>query len=191
MSDLFRMRPMSVDGAPVGGAKVIIPIGFRQPADYLTGPVAEPAGAPASPKALEIARHIATLTFPPDQIAAFLARTRDNLSGQLADVSLTEEQQSAVDGLMSALQAAVPTMLDVRAEKLAGRLSAADLAQVDAFLSTAAGRDWLALLNDNSQTEYVRMWSLVRQNVRTQFCQKYECPNFDAPAPPTSPAPAS
>jgi protein TonB len=33
LSRLFKMRPLTRDGAPVGGAKVTIPIGFQVPKD--------------------------------------------------------------------------------------------------------------------------------------------------------------
>jgi TonB family protein len=187
MADLFRMKPKTIDGAPVAGAKVIIPIGFMYPhVDADDPPPPSPVGEAPSPKALMLAKQVVADGFTSDAINAYLAKTRDNISRQFAATSLTEQEQSAVDEFMLALQAAMPTINDWRAERIARRMPESELAQLDAFMASPTGRDWMKITNSESSesgADFARTWAAVRLGARTQFCQKFACtPRPAAPA---------
>ncbi len=89
LADFFRMKPMTVDGAPVAGGKVTIPIAFMVPGDDddVSAPP-EPGGQAApSPTALELARKIVAVSYSADTIKAFIARTREAIGEQFANMS--------------------------------------------------------------------------------------------------------
>jgi TonB family protein len=187
MADLFQMKPKTIDGAPVGGAKVLIPIGFLYPHQYDGGPPPPAEAGPApSAKALALARGIVELSNPP---ATYVERARSQIGARLAALSLTEQEQAAVDSYMSALQSALPAAEDAQAERIARALPEDELGQIAAFMATPAGRDWMAAASNvtqNSQQDYVRLFAAVRNGAKALFCQTHSCPPPQPEGPPAA-----
>jgi len=190
MADLFQMKPKTIDGAPVGGAKVLIPIGFLYPRQDDDAPQAADTGPAPSANALALARGIVELSNPQ---AAYVERVRAQIGQQLASVSLTEQEQAAVDSYIAALQSAFPTFANVEADRIARSMPENELSQVAAFMATPAGRDWAAAAAAAARRgprDYAQMWAAVRDSAKAQFCQTHTCTLPHPETHPEGPAPS-
>jgi hypothetical protein len=167
---------------------VIVPIGFMYPWDQADTPTPTPApaGPPPSAKALDLARQVAVAFYTPDRIQALMQLARQTLTQQFADVSLTEQEQAALDDFVAASVAQIPQREDADAARYAQLFSEADLAQVAAFFTSPAGRVWLTRSADPSQDEAQAMERSIRLDAKLRFCAKFDC----AARRTTSPAPA-
>ena len=143
LSKYFRMKPMQLDGTPVAGGRVRIPIHFAYPANADALPATPPdATTPPTPRALALAREIATINQGPDRMAAYAKQSRDYFNQRFADVSLTEQEQAAIDAYIDAASASGPLRIDTMAHRYAAMFSEAELAEIAAFFSSAGGKAW-------------------------------------------------
>ena len=185
----FRMKPMSVDGQPVGGAKVNIPIGFspwrpQPPSPETPGPTTPSA------KALAMAHRLASLGYSAQRLEAMAKQTRTYLATQFASVTLTEQEQAAIDDYVAAYTSAGATVqIDALADRYAKQFTEQQLADIDRFFESPTGAAWLAGLaagDAEGADIYNRVQCTVQEAARKTFCAKYEC--SVAPAPPDPPA---
>jgi TonB family protein len=194
LAKYFRMKPMTLDGLPVAGGRVIVPISFRYPddddADVAPTP---PTGPPPPAKSVELALQIVTATASPEREQAMIQQTRDALNQQLAEVSLTEQEQAAIDDYIAATTAALGAQRDTEAERYARHFTEDQLTQIAAFFASPAGHAWLAdsasqlgqQLNRGEATQRA-----VRDDAHNRFCARVGCSDRRpiAPAPPKQPA---
>jgi TonB family protein len=189
LSDFFRMKPMTVDGAPVAGGRVTVPMGFMVPRPEDTAAAAAGSQPAPSPKALELARRIVGVSYSADTIRMYVAQTRTAIGQQFANMSLTEQEQAAIDEYVTAVAGAMPVVAEIRAQRLASSLSEADLAAVDNFVESSAGRAYAAAevsQSSHSPEDMGRIWASVRKEASRTYCLKYACGS----AAPSAPAPA-
>jgi TonB family protein len=192
LAQYFRMKPMQVDGTPVGGAHVTIPIKFLMPQ-----PPPLPADAPAqgpapTPKALELATRIATINLHANDTDTLANEARTFIDREFAGQSLSEQEQAALDSFVAATVALLPQRVAALADRYASRLSETELADIDAFIESPSGKAWLAFGTgdaEGSQADYIRMTQTIMADVRARFCAKYPCLPEDA-APPSATAAA-
>lgn len=188
MAPLFKMKPETIDGAPVGGARVVIPIRFATPPlpDVQPGAAAAAAPEPApTVEALSAARRIAAVITGPEAALA-LAKSRTN-SFRNAGGGVTHEQELALEAFEQAYVADLPVFAEAEAQTFARLFSPAELGQIAAFAETPAGRHWLTSGQQMAQANRQPSWALYKAAVAdaaTRFCQQVAC----ASGSPTSPA---
>jgi TonB family protein len=180
LSDFFRMKPMTMDGAPVAGGKVQIPIRFLFPHDDDEAALSVDVGSQTAPsaKALELARRIVSVSFSADRIKDYVDATRQAVGKQFAGLSLTEQEQAAIDDYMTALAAAMPSIVEARAKRLAGEASEADLAAIDGFVESSAGQAYQAVSlrdRDAEAADFARLWATVRKEASAAYCTNHAC----------------
>ena len=91
LAGFFCMKPMTVDGAPVAGGKVTIPIAFMVPGDDDdVSPCGTRRAGRTLPTALELAGKIVAVSYSADTIKAFIARTREAIGEQFANMSFLQ-----------------------------------------------------------------------------------------------------
>jgi len=112
MAPLFRMRPMAVDGAPVDGGDIRIPVRFRLPTP---SPVAA-LPARADPLALDLARRFIDLT----QLTQTFARAHDEKADELEFTEAEDLSPEVRGDAAAALRAAAKAHLADMREALAG-----------------------------------------------------------------------
>jgi TonB family protein len=186
ISQYFRMKPMSVDGASVAGGKINIPIRFapsEQPPDDPSASEAE--GLQPSPKALELARRIAATGFGPQQMQLYVDQARKFIGQRFNGVSLTEQQQAAIEDYLQAIAVTGPQRADALAHRYAREFTEQQLVDISAFLESPAGKAWMSRgTDDAAQTavENERLEKAAEEDARNRFCSKYDCLKTAAPA---------
>ena len=195
ISQFFRMRPMSVDGAPVAGGRINIPITFAAPppADVPPAPADDP---PPSPKALDLARRIAAISYGPDQMQTRADQARRQIVSQLFGASLTEQEQAGIDDYAQALADSGPAWVEALARRYARAFTEPQLEQIAAFVESPTGAAWIALgerTDAETTADNVRIQRGLFEDARNRFCSKYGCPTLAAPPAqhPSLPAPAA
>ncbi len=82
-------------------------------------------------------------------------------------------------------------MAEVKAKRLAGALSEADLASIDRFLESSAGRAYAAIEAVGSKQDAAEMGRIsadIRKDANRIYCQKYACTPTHAPVANPTPA---
>ncbi len=122
ISQFFRMKPMSVDGVAVAGAKINIPIRFAEPVQADEAADDEPATDAPHPtaKALELASRIAAISYGPARMHHYMDEARKAIGQRFNGVSLTEQQQAAIDDYVQAAGASGPQRADLLAHGTLG-----------------------------------------------------------------------
>ncbi len=192
MAGSFRMRPQTVNGAPVSGALVTIPINFKMFGDQ-PPVVADAAGGPApSPTQLATARRLAALTLSPE-----VAKARGDLTAtqmqQIADHTPgvdPDQAAKAIAARREAYDAAMPRWRELMAEAYARAYSQAELTQIVAFLETPTGHAWESRSSeiDQAVARSNQSWLLgIQADAHKRFCAQTAC--ADESSVPAEPAP--
>jgi len=194
LAKYFQMNPMMVNGAPVGGGQVRVPIQFLDPWDQVqSGDNAGPAPTTASPRALELARRLAGLNYGPERMQAASEQMHAYLEQRFGSTSLTEQEQVAIDDYVAATGTTNAIQVEAVAQSYARQFSDQELADADAFFESPSGRAWLARSNhagDDLRSVAQRIAAAARQDARTRFCAKFDCPTLSVGVPPPA-APAA
>jgi TonB family protein len=193
ISQFFRMKPMSVDGVAVAGTRINIPIRFAGPdraADESAGSP-DDSGAPPSPKALELARQIVGTGLGPQRMHDFAADTARKWVGErFAGVSLTEQQQAALEAYVQAVAASGPKQAEVAAQRYAHEFTEQQLSEIATFLESPTGQAWTQRsLNDANRVAEGggRMEQAIEDDAKRRFCNTHDCLMTDT-APAAAPA---
>ena len=144
MSSLFHdeARRRST-AAPVGGARVTVPIRF-------VAPIAQPVTATAAATRAVAVRHVAFAPGPPSGRRDRQRRRRHSLCPgvagryRLAQARPTPQANLALDDLQAAYKATIPAQIDHYAQLYARSLTEPQLAAIVAFEDSPAGRTWAA-----------------------------------------------
>jgi TonB family protein len=141
VSSLFRMKPQTLDGAPVGGAKIRVPIRFVTPPPE-PAPVATANGAPATDAALALSRQLETTTT--NSYSERVKATVDTYRKYYAAQGVTQEQSLAFDDLEKAYIADLPNVRERYAQAYAKVFSETELKTIVDFMDSPTGKAWVA-----------------------------------------------
>lgn len=186
MSAHFQMTPRTVDGKPVGGARVFIPIRFNPPQSPASAPATAPEGPEPSAETLALARRLAAATLD-DAGSGIVKASLVGARNDVASNGLTPEARLAFDALDQAFTATAPARIERRAQSLARTTSVTDLKAMVAFMESPAGQHWTARSVEMRRTELQNMAELleaVETDARQRLCRQIAC--ADAPAKATS-----
>ncbi len=182
MASSFRMRPQMVNGAPVSGALVTIPINFTMFGDQsAAAPESAAAAPPASVAQLAMARRLASAMFSPeaskaraDQMVAQIQQVAERTPGADPDQSA-----KAMSAWRSAYEAAMPKWRELMAQAYARTYSQVELTQIAAFLESPAGQAWQSRSAEVEQNvaRANQSWLLgIQQDAHKLFCEQTACP---------------
>jgi TonB family protein len=188
LSSLFRMKPQTIDGTPVDGTEVTIPISFRMAGDNAPPPSSAPGGPPPSDKAVALARRLVTGL----GIAQSLNQSIEMQVQQLRQreyAASSGADSSAQDPAIQALADSFKTKSDILADRysvaLARQFSEDELAQLVAHFESPAQKLWLtkqASLTQINAEVYRAFYVEVTADARKRFCEKANCLAAATPA---------
>lgn len=189
MAGSFRMRPQTVNGAPVSGAAVVIPINFKMFGDEAPAPVEVAADGP-TPSAAQLAL---ALRLSAILLSSEVIKGREDMAAtqiqQVADHTPgTDPDQvaKAIAARRDAYDAALPRWREIMAQAYARAFSQAELTQIVAFLESPPGRTWESKSGQIEQAvaRSNQAWVLsIQTDAHKRFCAQTACPSEDsAPA---------
>lgn len=183
----FRMKPQMVDGAPVAGAKVTVPMRWQAwKVDDKRNPTPIEPTAIVPESRLALARSALKMSAVDystgmgkwiDQIIANATR-EENEAGA---VTRPVERELALQSLRAAAIESGAQRTDQLARKVAARLSEAELTQVLAFFGGPAGKAWMSMRDDSSERELNQLPQDIFRKGGLRFCTKVTCVT-DAPS---------
>lgn len=196
LSREFRMKPRLLDGQPVAGGQVRIPIRFQMAPDE-PGPSGPSAPAATSASALALARRLVALWPQSVSYSAEIDFKIEGVVGAAGTPGLSREQRLAIESFQEAVDAARPERAERVARAYAAALPEPALANVVAFLGTPAGAAWATAVvslektrDDPTSADVVAMMV----DARSRLCRKLACLPQDTPptataSPRDAPAP--
>ena len=179
MSKLFAMQPKRVDGKPVAGGTVRIPIRFALPVPDTGAAEPEPL---ASPAVLAAARRASDLSGISERLAHGLTEDLDKIAGDSADPMVLAQGLAA---LADARRQAAPQVAEAVARSIAATLSPAEVAQWLAYLKGPALRTLKAQGPQMARAFaaiQATQTQLVLAQARDTFCGRQDC-SSDATLP--------
>lgn len=169
MSKLFAMRPKRVDGVPVAGGTVRIPIRFTLPkAD------APPPDGPLTP-ASDAARQAAQLSGMARGLASGLVEDVARIETDGTEATIAAQ---AVTALREARRRAAPEVAEAVARAIAGQLSSAEIDRWVAYLNGPAMRKLQAegpRLSREITAAQAAHTGWVLSRARATFCGRQDC----------------
>lgn len=139
LTDRFRMKPRTIDGEPVAGGQVRIPIRFTMPAGSPAPPV-DPPSVSAQPARLAAARRTWNEVELADNIASMLREGASALQFEDAAPELADEARQA---LAEAGGTVAPKWAAALLTHYAATFDDAELSALAEFARTPGGKAWL------------------------------------------------
>jgi TonB family protein len=190
LAPYFKMRPKMVDGAPVGGAGVNIPVQFHLADSPPVEALSSPLIASPSTGAVDLARRIVAASgntpAVPLELAGWGASMERLARAQPADSEAARAQRAALDAFKSSLQQAEPQFRDARAQAIAQSFTDDELAKIAAFFDTPAGRAWASRLPSVDALETQATLTILqsaRAAARERYCETGHCAAAPAKGP--------
>jgi TonB family protein len=182
LTPYFKMKPRTIDGKPVGGAAVNIPIRFQMAPSPAEPPDPIPQIVAPTPAALELARRIVAVSGDqpavPLQLAGWMHTMQRVAEMQPASGEEARAQRAALDAFQSALQQAQPQFQDARARALARSYTEAELGQIASFLETPVGRAWATrqqAVDVIEERDTAALINSAREAARARYCETGHC----------------
>jgi TonB family protein len=188
-SKTFKMKPMTVNGQPVDGGTIKIPLKFEA-ADEEEAPDASPAVTAAvaalapgattssvepSAKATALARKIAAATLAQAGIKPFKDLAREALIKQFGGPKLTPAEKAALDDYVEAMGATMDARVTATGEGYAQIFSEKELGDIDGFFESPSGRAWLERSSSYAAKVDANLESGVQAEARKRFCGQFKC----------------
>jgi TonB family protein len=196
-SKTFKMKPMTVNGQPVDGGEIKIPLKFAAPDEDEEAADASPAvtaavaalapgaatsGTEPSAKATALARKIAATTLGQSGIKAFKDLARAALIKQFGGSKLTAAEKAALDDYVVALGVTMDARIAAMGDGYAQLFSERELGDIDGFFESASGRAWLERTSSLAAKVDANVESSVRAEARKRFCGQFKCEAAPAPS---------
>jgi hypothetical protein len=184
MSTLFRMKPRTLDGVPVGGARIIVPLSFIPDAGTAESEPVETTPAPSA-KALALGRRVAAASMD-DSLNAAIKTSFQQMRDRYATAGVSQEQQIAIDEFERAMIATVPLRLERVARFYAESIPEPELSKISSFLESPAGKSWIAHSSEMQIVEIKAARGLQEigvKDAREHLCRQITCLSKDTPVP--------
>ncbi len=192
MAPLFHMKPMSVDGTPVSGAHVTVPLRFNMGSSTDASDESVPALPPPSDQALLLGRRLVEAQGGRAQQAIELNKALEQFekvgvtSGQ--SQATTDAHKALLDAMREAYASNASSYFEALADYYARAFSVAELNQIIAFEESPAGRTWTNHQPDIAAAGRAAGQAYndrVKADVKRLFCQHVICPTAETvrPAP--------
>ncbi|MFC3080490.1 TonB family protein [Phenylobacterium terrae] len=172
LTEHFRMKPKTVNGEPVAGGTVRIPIRFTLPPP--DAPPAKPT--PVSAARLEAAR---SMMGPAEEHTAMWVKWGEAEAAAMASQQLDPGVLAAAkQAFTNAAQRFAPQWTEAQIAELAASYEEPELRGLAKFAKTSAGRAWLELDGlplvswGEITQEYI---SQISRRARTDYCSRYLC----------------
>lgn len=190
LASYFRMQPKTVNGVPVGGAAVVVPLNFVMAGDSAPAPPDASAAPPPSARAVSLARRLADVVIAASGSASthdqMVAGMRNGVN-QLAAAGQVDAAtgMKLVDAYAQAYVDGLRAWRDTMADYFARTASEAELESIVPFMEGPAGRVW-AKLNSNSasglRTAQAAWMKGVNADARKRFCAVTVCTDLSPAA---------
>jgi TonB family protein len=195
-SKTFKMKPMTVDGQPVDGGEIKIPLKFAAPDEDEAAADASPAVTAAvaalapgastssvepSAKATALARKIAAATLGQAGVKPFKDLARTALVKQFGGPKLTAAEKAALDDYVEALGATMDARIAAMGDSYAQVFSEKELGAIDGFFESSSGRAWLERSASLAAKVDVNLESAILADARKRFCGQFKCEAAPAP----------
>jgi TonB family protein len=172
----FEMKPMMVDGKPIEGSEVQIPIHFEYPPDEVT-PDATTLTPPGDPATKAAALRLAQLVDTAGGFDQSQLRLEDALRIKAQTLS-PDRQAAAMDAVHTAIAQARGAYEDALADVLASGMTPSALQQTAAFFASPAGQEWLtrqATLQPKLRVVGSDYNEQIERFAHEAFCAKTDC----------------
>jgi len=194
-SKTFKMKPMTVNGQPVDGGEIKIPLKFEAPdeeeaadaspavtaAVAALAPGATMSSVEPSAKASALAGKIAAATLAQAGIKPFKDFAREALIKQFGGPKLTAAEKAALDDYVEALGATMDARVAATGAGYAQLFSEKELADIDGFFESSSGRAWLERSSSYAAKVDTNLESAVQAEARKRFCGQFKCEAAPAP----------
>jgi hypothetical protein len=177
VAQYFRMRPMTVDGAPVAGGKVVIPMNWRAPeADVPSDPNDD--GPRPSPEALALGRRLAVAMGGSARMSSLYRMAIGVVKERSGSAVNTPEGRAALADLDKAVAAGGGGYEQAMAVNYARTFSIAELTSLVSFYESPTGQVWRTRqesLEKAEQSVVQRVSQQMLADTRREFCAKTAC----------------
>jgi len=183
MSKFFQMRPKTVNGQPVGGAGVVIPLKFVRPQTATDSTEASDA-PPINPDSLALARRLAVATGVRNQVETNFLAYFHMVQLRLGAQADTPEAKAALDAFAVSAEAASDGYVEAMAEGYARSFTLVELHQIVDFYESSAGQVWVMnqALDRMKRPAMEGLMRSARLGAIEALCKKTRCPPEDEPA---------
>jgi hypothetical protein len=174
LSNLFRMKPQTVDGAAVSGAEVTIPLNFKIGDDPM--PVAPVAIKPVDPKTMALARRLVIDSDSEGMLG--------NMSAAIEQIKAREYAAGSAEGASNqtlALGALADSFAQVPTAAIyAKAFTEEQMTSLVAYFESPVGKLWRSKTGEVAREfresgAAVRVQRQAEDRARRNFCAKAQC----------------